>query len=126
MKTTKQKMQTLFDNVGVKPVGRGSHKGYEFFVGDGLVKAPFPKFKKFGVEDWHFPEGCFVGLWFLAKDEEAVSFGRPLFFNRYDKDLIAYEPSSQQQARMRATTNDAVEHIETLVANEKEGPSLHV
>lgn len=116
MKTTKQQMQTLFDNVGVKPVGRGEHKGYEFFVGDGYVEDPFPRFRKFGIEDWHFPEGAYVGLWFLAKDEEAVSFGRPLFFNKHDKELLAYDFGSRQQARMRATTQDAVEHIEALHA----------
>lgn len=114
MNTTKQKMQRLFDNVGVKPTGRGEYGGYEFFIGDGYVDKPFPKFKKFGVEDWHFPEGVYVGIWFLTKGENVVSFGRPVFFNKHDKNLLAYDSASRLQARMRATTNDAVEHIEML------------
>ena len=120
-RTTKQKMLRLFDNVGVKPVGRGTYGGYEFFIGDGMMKEPYPKMAKFGVEEQHFPNGCFVGLWFLAKGEEAINFGPPLFFERYDIELMKYDPSSRQKARMRAITNDAVAHIDALNDKDAKG-----
>lgn len=113
----KKKIEKLFRSLGVLPVDRDMIHGREVFIGDGYSSAPHvPYVRRGALSSGAFPEGCFVTWWWVAKGEDKLDRGAPLFFETtHDVDNLAL--SVRQKGRINAAKVAAERYIKTKGSN---------
>lgn len=105
MEQEKNRIERVFDNLGLKPVTREKFGDYEIFYGDGFSKAPhFLWQTRMEIQPGEFKNGAFVTFWWVGKDEKLL-IGRPCFF----------EPDQlSQNGRVNAAREDAMAVVSRL------------
>lgn len=101
----KEKIESICRRSGMVPVSRGNIDGAEVFIADGFAAHPGITFKKFGVEPEDFPGGCYATLWWIAKSEDQLNVGQPMFFELFhDPELTS---DGKRQARINSAMAEA-------------------
>lgn len=75
----KDDLERVFRSFGTVPVLREKMGAYDLYVADGFSKPPHIRLQKFGIEPDDFPNGMFVTVWWIGKDETLL-VGQPIFF----------------------------------------------
>lgn len=100
----KDDMERICRNAGMLPQKRTTMGEYDVFVADGFSELPAIAYRRFGVEPGEFPNGAFVTLWWIGKDEE-LDVGLPLIFDaHHDMHLPS---DARQPARINRAMQDA-------------------
>lgn len=103
--TSKNRIEFICRNAGMKPVKRDSIEGVEIFIADGFSLAPHRAYRRFGIDEREFPRGMYATLWWASKGDEKLDIGQPLFFDVFHDP--EYSREDKQRARIAAALKEA-------------------
>lgn len=110
----KDKIETLFRSLECVPVDRETIHGREVFIGDGYSASPHvPYVRRGALSPGEFPNGCFVTWWWVAKGEDKLDRGAPLFFDAVH-DVYRISLSVRQKGRINAAKIAAEQYIKSI------------
>ena len=90
---------------GLTPEKKLTLQGMEIYIADGYSTVPHEAFARFGVKKGELPIGCYVTMWWAAKNENQVEFGMPIFFEPNHNPEI--EASMKKKARINTAIKEA-------------------
>jgi hypothetical protein len=109
MRLDKAKIESICNAAQLRLERRQSIGEYELFIAAGESKPPHIRYQRFGVEPEEFPDGCFVTMSWLMKDEDQLYIAWPTFFaQNHDRYLT---DAGRHQARINRAIRDAEEHL---------------
>jgi len=87
--------------------------GYDCFIADGLCLLPEQIFWRFGITKKDFPQGCYATFWWVAKGEDHIMMGCPMFFEpRHNPEL--QDGATRKRARINAALKEAEAFLKKL------------
>lgn len=104
----KDRIEDMCRRAGLIPAGRRPMRGYDVLIADGESAPPHDAFRRFGVEEDEFEDGCFVTFWWLLKDE-FLFVANPIFFEKDHDPWL--DPASKKQARINRAMQTAEEWV---------------
>ena len=111
--SNRDQIEEMCRAAGLTPEAKRTIRGKEVCIADGFSRTPAVTFKRLGVSPGEFPHGAYVTMWWLSKQEGALLFGEPLFFDAlHDLDI---ELSSRKRARINSAILRAQSVIESNV-----------
>jgi hypothetical protein len=122
----KKAVERMTAAAGAKPMKREKFGGYEIFISDGFSLLPASQYARFGVEFGEFPNGAYVTMWWIAKNEDRFEMGAPMFFKPdHDHEKFMGNKDLMQQSRVNAAFAFAKEIVNWRKKVRRNGLIIH-
>jgi hypothetical protein len=97
-------------NAGLSEELRKVVMGYDVFIADGFSSKPAETFWRFGITPTDFPSGCYATFYWIARGEDHVELGVPMFFEPFHNPELA-----NNETRKKARINTALREAESFL-----------
>ena len=117
---TKDEVEAEIKKMGLAAAERYDSDLGVVFVAEGFKRDPWPSWKSLGIVEGEFPMGCYCAFWFVAKDDEHVDVGVPLFFDPMHtcerSGLVSngWDKATMRQARVASALREAAGYLAGL------------